>query len=129
MIGFDFHPTSLNFLPAEMAKEIRGWLYGPRVVGEFSGYARSGQTAADMQQVIEVVQPDMIEAEPGDLEMVRTVWQGPIIVRLNGSESNLGMLRSDDVELAVLDCRDVDTAELATAVQSVCVADLPVYQF
>ncbi len=57
-IGFNFTPDSPNYVALDKAKELIGWLSGPRIVAEFEQ-----QDEAFINQVCEILQIDSIQTD------------------------------------------------------------------
>lgn len=57
-IGFNFSPNSPNYIALDKAKELMGWLSGPRIVAEFEQ-----QDEAYINQVCEMLQIDSIQTD------------------------------------------------------------------
>lgn len=58
-IGFDFNPESSRYVDVETAKEISGWLAGPRFLGEFGNHPVELVNKVSTTLGFEIVQTDM----------------------------------------------------------------------
>lgn len=58
-IGFDFNPESSRYVDVETAKEISGWLAGPRFLGEFGNHPVELVNEVSTTLGFEIVQTDM----------------------------------------------------------------------
>ncbi|HRI26753.1 MAG TPA: hypothetical protein PK239_00050 [Chitinophagales bacterium] len=49
-VGFNLNPDDAHFLPVATARELIGWLYGPRIIGEFGSASADfiNQTAVEL---------------------------------------------------------------------------------
>lgn len=112
MIGFHFDPYAENYLPADLAAEIRGWLYGPRFVGEFRGVSKSDQAIADFVSTVEKVKLEVVECTPEDLAVVKSNWEGPIILALNAEQIATAATAVNDpqVDYVLLQVEDAQAA-------------------
>ena len=57
-MGFNFSPTSLQFVTLERANEIKNWVFGPRLVGEFDGLEID-----QINPIVEALQMDTIQTD------------------------------------------------------------------
>lgn len=58
-IGFNFDTTSIRYLSSEVAKEISGWLAGPRFLGEFGKKDAEYINTVNQSLGFEIVQTDV----------------------------------------------------------------------
>lgn len=80
-IGFCFDPESPDYLEPEKALEIKGWLHGPRYVGEFRH-----QDADNVEAISTFIGLDVLEFAAA--EIPDALPDLPLILRLNGGESD-----------------------------------------
>ncbi len=57
-VGFNFNPNSTQSVDIATAKEIAGWLHGPRIVGEFDD-----QPLTRINEVAEALQLDTVQTD------------------------------------------------------------------
>jgi len=58
-MGFDFNPESPRYVDVETAKEISGWLAGPRFLGEFGSHPVELVNEVSRHLGFEIVQTDI----------------------------------------------------------------------
>jgi len=82
-IGFCFDPASPDYLSPEKALEIKGWLHGPRYLGEFGN-----QDADNVAGIAGFVGLDALEMPIDRIALSPETSHLPLFVRVSGLESD-----------------------------------------
>jgi phosphoribosylanthranilate isomerase len=82
-IGFCFDPESPDYLSPEKALEIKGWLHGPRYLGEFGN-----QDADNVAGIAGFVGLDALEMPIDRIALSPETSHLPLFVRVSGQESD-----------------------------------------
>jgi len=106
-IGFCFDPESPDYISPEKALEIKGWLHGPRYLGEFGN-----QDADNVAGIASFVGLEALEMPIDRIVLSPEMRHLPLFVRISGLESDIELAGlPDSVEGLLLDPQNLREPE------------------